>query len=267
MGLGDIIDEAIKLYRSHFKLFLTIGAVVYIPVGIIQTALQLVLRDADIGAFALISIVSGFITFFAYLALNGAMIFAASEAWHERSTTLGEAWTVGANFLLRTLGLGLLLFFALFGLSITVIGFPFAIYLFFAWVFSFVVLIVEGTGIRRSLGRSRELVSGYWWRVVGIAILAAIIQAVISGLFSLPGVIAGAGTMISDPNADPSPLATILSSVGSTIGQIVTLPIAYCAYILLYYDQRIRKEGFDLELAARQMEGSTVERPSLGTTF
>lgn len=269
MGVGDIIDEAIKLYRNHFKLFLTIGALVYIPVGIIQTILQLALQGSDdLGAFALVSIVGGIITFFAYLALNGAMIHSASEAWHGRTVTLGEAWTVGRNNIWRTLGLGLVFFLAVGGMTITIIGFPFAIYFFYAWGFCFAALIIEHTGIRRSLGRSRELVRDHWWRVLGITLLVFLIQGVISVVFSLPGTIAGAGTLIADSNANPSSLAVILSSVGSTIGQIVTLPIAYCTYILLYYDLRIRKEGFDLELAAQQMEQSvTSSQPNLGPTF
>jgi hypothetical protein len=268
MGAGDIIDEAIKLYRNHFKLFLTIGALVYVPVGVIQLVVQLALRDSDdLGAFALTSIVGGMITFFAYLALNGAMIHAASEAWHEREVTLGEAWNVGLNQMWRVLGLGLIFFFALFFMMITIIGFPIAIYFFFAWLFCFAVLIIERSGIRRSLSRSRELVSGHWWRVVGIMLLVVLIQSVISGFFSIPGALAGAGTVIADPNADPSALAVVLSSVGSTIGEIVVLPISYCSYILLYYDQRIRKEGFDLELAAQRLEQGLVNRPNPGLTF
>jgi hypothetical protein len=30
-------------------------------------------------------------------------------------------------------------------------------------------------------------------------------------------------------------------------------PIAYCAYILLYYDLRVRKEGLDIELTAQSL--------------
>jgi hypothetical protein len=268
MAVGDIIDEAIQLYRRHIKLFLTIGAIVYIPVGIIQTVVQLVFQNSDdLDAFVIVTLVSGLITFAAYLAMSGAMIHATNEAWYGRDTTLNDAWSVGFSQMWRILGLGLIFFFALFFISITIIGIPFAIYLFFAWIFAFAALVIERTGIRSSLGRSRALVRGHWWRVLGIFIVVSLIQGVISTIFSLPGAIAGAGTVITDPNADPSAAATILSSLGSTLGTIVTLPIAYCSYILLYYDHRIRNEGFDLELGAQQVEATAPPRATPGLTF
>jgi hypothetical protein len=43
----------------------------------------------------------------------------------------------------------------------------------------------------------------------------------------------------------------------SIIPQILATPIGASAFILLYYDLRIRKEGFDLEMLARSMSSDT----------
>ena len=44
------------------------------------------------------------------------------------------------------------------------------------------------------MGRSRRLVKGHWWRVIGIVIIVAIIQGIITQFFSIPAYIAGAGS-------------------------------------------------------------------------
>ena len=44
----------------------------------------------------------------------------------------------------------------------------------------------------------------------------------------------------------------IIVAVVAQIGQILVLPLQLIIFTLLYYDLRIRKEGYDLELMAQQ---------------
>jgi hypothetical protein len=252
------VDEAIGLYRRNFKLFLSIGAVVLIPAGVVQLILALLAGEAGMSIFTISSllwwVLSIIVSFVSYVAVISTMAIAASERWLDRPLTVAEAFRRMSERLGPLVGLVLLYGAVVIGLSVTVIGIPFAIYLFVAWLLSVQILLVEGTGIQTALSRSRELVSGHWWRVVGIAILIAIIQAIISAFFSLPAMVMGFGSVFSDPTGtDVSPLVIALDSVGTTAGQIVVGPIAYCAYILLYYDLRVRKEGLDIELTARSL--------------
>jgi len=258
LSAGDIVDEAIGLYRRNFRLFLSIGAVVLLPAGVIQLILALLAGEAGLSVFAISSLLWWFwsvvVAAIAYVAVISTMAIAASERWLERPITVSEAYSRMFSRIGPLIGLVLVFGLAIIGLSVTVIGIPFALYLLVAWLLSIQVLLVEGTGIRAALGRSRELVAGHWWRVIGIVILLLIIQAVISAFFSLPATIFGFGSLFSDPTGgDVSPLVIALDAIGSTVGQIVVGPIAYCAYILLYYDLRVRKEGLDIELAARSL--------------
>jgi hypothetical protein len=258
LSAGDIVDEAIGLYRRNFRLFLSIGAVVLVPAGVIQLVLALLAGDAALGIFTISSlswwVLSVLVSFVSYVAVISTMALAASERWMDRPITVGEAFRRVSERLGSLVGLVLLYGAILLGLSVTIVGIPFAIYLFVAWLLSVQVLLVERTGIRSALGRSRELVAGHWWRVVGIAILLAIIQAIISAFFTLPATVFGFGSVFSDPaSSDISPLVIALDSIGTTAGQIVVGPIAYCAYILLYYDLRVRKEGLDIELTAQSL--------------
>jgi len=46
------------------------------------------------------------------------------------------------------------------------------------------------------------------------------------------------------------------------VGTVLVTPISSAATILLYYDLRIRKEGFDLEQLAQRMEPGSFAVPS-----
>ncbi len=265
LSAGDIVDEAIGLYRRNFRLFLSIGAVILVPAGVIQLILALLAGETAMSVFTISSLLwwtlSIVVSVISYIAVISAMAVAASERWLDRPMTVGESYRRISSRIGPLVGLILVYGLVVIGLSMTIIGIPFAIYLFVGWLLSIQILLVEGTGIRTALSRSRELVSGHWWRVIGIVILLAIIQAIISAFFALPATIFGFGSLFSDPaSADVSPLVIALDSIGSTVGQIVVGPIAYCAYILLYYDLRVRKEGMDIELAARSL--GLIEDPT-----
>ena len=48
-------------------------------------------------------------------------------------------------------------------------------------------------------------------------------------------------------------IMTFVNQLFSLAGQILIVPIGAIAYILLYYDLRIRKEGFDLQMLANSI--------------
>ena len=52
----------------------------------------------------------------------------------------------------------------------------------------------------------------------------------------------------------PSPIiGTVLTSTVSILISVLITPLWFALITLLYYDLRIRKEGFDLELRAQQL--------------
>ena len=46
----------------------------------------------------------------------------------------------------------------------------------------------------------------------------------------------------------------LLRFVGASIAGIVTTPFLSMIPVLLYFDMRVRKEGFDLEVMARELQ-------------
>ncbi|MFE3637172.1 hypothetical protein [Streptomyces sp. NPDC059168] len=118
-------------------------------------------------------------------------------------------------------------------------------------------LMLERQGIVKSMIRSAKLVRGSWWRVLGIQMLAGLIANVVSSLVVIPfALIAGAAaggdgmaTFITAGSQGTGWTFLIISGIGSVLGAMITLPITAGVTVLLYIDQRIRREALDLELA------------------
>ncbi|MGW1029293.1 DUF7544 domain-containing protein [Streptomyces sp. NPDC002577] len=117
-------------------------------------------------------------------------------------------------------------------------------------------LMLEKQGIVKSMSRSAKLVRGAWWRVFGVQLLATIIANIVASIIVIPfallaGALSGNGiTGLFDSTAgDVGWTFLIISGIGSVIGSTLTFPITAGVTVLLYIDQRIRREALDLELA------------------
>jgi hypothetical protein len=79
-----------------------------------------------------------------------------------------------------------------------------------------------------------------------ILIFAAVLGGILGLVLSVPvGIVAGLG---SNPVA-----RAVVQQVVQQLGNILAVPFGSIAFTLLYYDSRIRKEAFDLEMMARDL--------------
>jgi len=96
-------------------------------------------------------------------------------------------------------------------------------------------------------------VKGSWWRVLGILLLATVLTFVISSIIATPfAVVAGGGASLFSTTASttgPGLAALFLATVGQIVGYTITYPFSAGVSVLLYVDQRMRREGLDLDLA------------------
>ncbi|MFK0168491.1 glycerophosphoryl diester phosphodiesterase membrane domain-containing protein [Streptomyces sp. NPDC090306] len=118
-------------------------------------------------------------------------------------------------------------------------------------------LMLEKQGIAKALTRSVKLVRGSWWRIFGIQLLATLIANIVASIVVIPfTVIAmlvggdGGGDLFGTASGgDFGWTFLVISGVGSVIGSMITFPVTAGVSVLLYVDQRIRREALDLELA------------------
>lgn len=134
-------------------------------------------------------------------------------------------------------------------------------------------LMLEKQSILKSLSRSAKLVRGSWWRVFGIQLLATLIANIVASIVVLPfaflaSALDGEGfTGLVNSGSDLGWTYLIVSGIGSVIGAMITFPITAGVTVLLYIDQRIRREALDLELsraAGIQDQGPGTPGPTPG---
>ena len=283
MQLGEILDGSFNIYRRHFGLFMRLSAlIVWLPtaIGIYfqlrfggnPTALIAVIEEQ--GATTVLFVFGALIVYTtAGLLLKTGTIRIISDSYLGQEPALGPALRLGAEkimpLLLVTLSknilfilvffVGLLVDVLLFALSkfigaiAVIIGIAGACAL--VW---FIVFLASRYGVTTPVVVLEDLPSsfdafGRSWELTREGRGKLINTMVVTWLISqtLPGVVVGGlGAAVGvTMGTNWQPLFAVL---GSLLGLVVA-PILPCALTLLYYDFRVRREAFDIEILSEQL--------------
>ncbi len=112
------------------------------------------------------------------------------------------------------------------------------------------VLMLEPVGVFDAMRRGYRLTHRQFWRILGIALLTLLITTVAGGILSTPVSLIGQIASLAAPDFAVLGLA-ITQAVSSVISSAFVAPFASAVTSLLYIDQRMRKEAFDVELMTR----------------
>ena len=107
-------------------------------------------------------------------------------------------------------------------------------------------LVLERQSLRPALSRSLRLVRGAWWRIFGVTLLVSVLVDIATGLLISPTIIADLALSSSNSNSTAD---LVLTGVVGALSSTLTIPITSGFSVLLYIDQRIRREALDVELA------------------
>jgi membrane-anchored glycerophosphoryl diester phosphodiesterase (GDPDase) len=110
-------------------------------------------------------------------------------------------------------------------------------------------LVVEGLSASEAMNRSWNLTKGHRWKVFWTMVVAVVL---IYAVTLSAGVIAG---VISNLLGAAPLIAVVLATALGALLSLFVYPFMYAAVTVLYYDLRVRKEGFDLEMLESQLEG------------
>ncbi len=263
LGLGEILDAALKVYTRNFKTLCLAVLVPVVPIVILTTLVTASASSAE-NAFdptAGIDPASGQSTFsgaevagFAVTALLTLLLTALATAACTRAVAdayIGEptSWRASLRFALRKLlpvivVSILVVLLATVSLLALLIG---AVYVGVRLTLSSPALLIEDLGPVAAMRRSWALVKERWWFTFGIFVISTLLVTILSllvqGLLLAP--------LLTD--SDNEVLGGILTSLGSIVANVFTLPIQAAVITILYFDLRVRKEGLDLELLARDI--------------
>lgn len=117
-----------------------------------------------------------------------------------------------------------------------------AIVLYTRWLFAAPAVVLEQLPARAAMQRSWRLVTGSTGRVFGITLLVGIITGILSAIV---GGILAALTSVGNESVHLG-----LQQLAGLVVAVLIQPISYIVVVLLYYDLRIRREAFDIEMLA-----------------
>ena len=257
LGLGEILNQGISLFRRNFVPLAGSFAAVYLPVQLIlrlgvgtfpdlpggmqdMTQEQYAAAMSSIAATRIVfALIGGTALFIAYMVAEGVLIHRAARAYLGESESIGGSPSFGFSRLVPLL-LTCLLKGILIGIGLILLVAP-GIYLLFRYALSTSVVVIEGlTGVK-ALERSRKLMAP------GIHILQLLMLGAIGALISFA--VAVPVGMLGE---------NILTYVVAAVVQTLVSAFTATLFVVFYFSARCRIDGFDLDRLAESLAARNV---------
>lgn len=270
-GSVALVTQAVVSIASRFGL--DNSATITIPSASTADTAQLLHQEVQL-LRSLLPVVAITLPVTVFTAVLGGALIApvVSRAVLGRSATLAEAWSEIRPQLSRALGLAAVVTVALSAVAaaflapavaagmagasdstvlslalLTVPGGLLVLWLYISLNLAGPALTLERQTLRSAMSRSLRLVRGAWWRVFALTLVVTFLVDMVAGLLLSPTVIADLAMNSSDST---STAGLLLTAVVGVLSSTLTIPITSALSVLLYVDQRIRREALDLELTA-----------------
>jgi hypothetical protein len=252
LSIPDLLRGTFEIYRSHFATVFSTFFLPVFPAAVIQVV-------AEIQGWTVIVPIAVFLVTILQFIAQGALTIAVSDVClgHQPSTKRayrrlsgGLVGKLFATGILVTLLLFLPLFFAAFaigltggqpsGLLLALVFVILAAWFFLSAMFIAPIVILEGYWGFAAIKRSFTLARGYMLRNFAAFLLLLIVLFVAGGVL---GAVFG-GLL----GAESSAFKLVLAAI-----QYLSAPLGLIAVLLLYYDLRARKEGYNMTTLAEDL--------------
>lgn len=287
LGFGEIVDGALQLYRRHFGQYYLIALLAAVPGYIIMLVTganaSLLAGDpeADPAATAVAGIALLLAAIFAWVG-TVAVAAAMAERIEGRGMSVGRSYRDALRHLPKAAG-ATILAFLLFGfvagaaaVGAMVFAIPMvlsgSVALMLIGSFSFILMvagitlfwlgatfailpavIIEGKGVIGALQRSLSLCKGGWLRVIGIMVVASIINFAPTMAITI---LFGMQDLFTSPEAlgTVDPQRQWLTNTANLLIAPLTAPFMVGSIMMLFHDRRVRSEAYDLEKLAGTLD-------------
>jgi hypothetical protein len=273
LRVGEILDASIKVYLKNARVLIRLAAMVVVPIQVLSAVILLStvsagnevpsslptfklgtsstsrgLHTASLGASVITAILGGV----ASLLVTAACVKTVSDTFLDLPTGIGESLR-SALSRVRSLIWMYVLYVVCLAFAFVALLIP-GIWLYAAWSVATPALLIERKHAAEALKRSAHLVRGRWWPTAGVLLVSTLITSVVGGAFSAVLI----GFLLSGSHTVA--VTVIVSSAASAVAAILTRPFQATVVTILYYDLRVRREGYDVELLAEQLG---IEQTSL----
>ena len=280
---GELLDGAIRLYKEDMGLYMFTAIVASLPMALVMI---LLLTAGESVTLAILSMVLMFVAVVASVSVWTALMIQMNERLEGREPHLGPSIRRSLALVLRVLWGGFLAYIVIFGVFAlsAVLGFVagaalmvvgsevlavivgvvvgIATFLFVAIrVIAGMCLFLPGIVVEHLSGyeaikRGYALAQGGQFRIIGVLFVAYV-------LIMIPmmavGIVMGSSTMLFDPTTVETGVVDVTAFVTqqalSIIASGIATPFLVASVLLMYFDQRIRREAYDLQAEADALAG------------
>jgi hypothetical protein len=276
--VGELLDGAIRLYKQDLGLYMFTAIVASLPMALLMV---LVLTGGASTTVAIVAITLAPVAMVATISVWTALMFQMHERLEGREPQLGPSigralslifrvvWAailayaviVGVMFLL-VMAVGLVigalgvvappLLAGLAALAAGILAFLFVALPVLAGTFLILPgIVVEDLTAYQSLKRGYALARGGQYRIVGVVFLSYVLIFIpVMAVY----IITGTTSMLLDPTAVESGVVSttqvVIQQVLAILASGFTTPFIVASMLLVYFDQRIRREAYDLQAEA-----------------
>jgi MFS family permease len=189
-------------------------------------------------------------------ASQAATVVAVSNVYLDRPASVSDSFSRVKGEILPVIGLSLVMGIAV-GFASILLLVP-GILLALMWAVAVPAKVLEDKGVFDAMSRSSELTQGSRGRIFVIGLMIFALGLGVGSLLQAPIMIVAGASIFSGKARALGAGWQVASQVGTFISQCLVGPIGTIAFSLVYYDQRVRKEAFDLQLMM-----STLDSPTL----
>ncbi len=259
MSLGEVLDKTFTLYREHFLLFVGITALPYLILLIFKFGMLLLTSSgkvlspttpasefqsaALIGGAVIGALIGGILMLLLIGVAHAATVCAVSEIYLGRTISVRESYRRSKGKALTVIGILIMSGLAtLVGILLLIIP---GIYLACRLAVSVPAAIIEDESPVASMERSMELTRGFAMQVFLLLLLVTVLTYVVTMLLQLPVVFFAITAAAAKHQVSAG--VTAYSYVAEFLGQVFVGPVGLISASLMYYNLRVRKEGFDIQ--------------------
>jgi hypothetical protein len=258
---GELLDRTFSIYRTHFVLFLGIFALPHLCVLALQC---LTFAFQTPGAQLRNALMAGVFGFAAALlglvvaaASQAATVVALSNVYLDRPAGVMDSFSKVKNQIVGVIGLSLRVGFlvGLWSLLFIVPGILKAI----EWSLAIPAKVLEDKSAGEAMSRSSDLTQGSRGRIFVIWLLFFVLSIGVSMLLQWPIRLAAGGAKGLAAAQHAAVGWQVASLVATFLSECLVGPLATIAFSLVYYDERVRKEAFDIQLMMAALDAPGLQ--------
>jgi hypothetical protein len=278
---GEILDRTFFLYRSNFWLYVGLASIAA-GVNVLVSIARLAFVHFDhlpvtspITALvgALFTLVGSILYFAVYSVTHAATVSAVASIYLGRETSMGRAldavkghwlryclialwqsWSAGWIFVCLIAPVGVMTALGIRNLPalvffLVVVAIGSLVYGFIAYIRNSLAVpaaVMENLAVRQAMRRSKQLAEGTKGRIFLLLLLLFALYCV-AGALQFPFAV-----LLLRSRSTEHIVAQVISLFVAFLSSSLIGPVASIGLCLFYFDQRVRKEAFDIEFLMEQ---------------